>query len=237
MAVENSQLVDAFESSKDSMQNPAMPILYYEVNHRFLITTAWEQRKLGDLTSYGGGHTPSMADASNYDNGDIPWVTSQDVKSQYLDRTTTYLTEKGASELSLYPAKALVIVTRSGILRHTLPVAELQRPMTVNQDIRVIIPGKALSGKWLLAYLLKNSRGLLRRFGKVGTTVESINFSEMLNMTLETPALAEQTQIGSFFQKFDSLITLHQRERTCVGIRKARRIGLFQVMAEASHRN
>ena len=86
-----------------------------------------------------------MADPCNYENGSIPWITSQDVKSQRLDKTTTLITDKGAAELNLYPVGSLVVVVRSGILRHTLPVAELQKPMTVNQDIRVIVPTEALS--------------------------------------------------------------------------------------------
>ena len=101
---------------------------------------AWEQRKLSEVATFGGGHTPSMADSDNYEDGCVLWVTSQDVKSSYLDRTTTQITEKGAKKLTLYPAGSLVMVTRSGILRHTLPVAELRKPSTVNQDIRVILP-------------------------------------------------------------------------------------------------
>ena len=153
-----------------------------------------------------------MADPCNYENGSIPWITSQDVKSQRLDKTTTLITDKGAAELNLYPVGSLVVVVRSGILRHTLPVAELQKPMTVNQDIRVIVPTEALSSHWLLGYLEGNSRNLLLKFGKVGTTVESINFSEMKSMGLMMPSREEQSRIGSLFAKLDSLIALHQRE-------------------------
>ncbi|WP_278572633.1 restriction endonuclease subunit S [Adlercreutzia equolifaciens] len=172
----------------------------------------WEQRKLEEVATFGGGHTPSMADPCNYENGSIPWITSQDVKSQRLDKTTTLITDKGAAELNLYPVGSLVVVVRSGILRHTLPVAELQKPMTVNQDIRVIVPTEALSSHWLLGYLEGNSRNLLLKFGKVGTTVESINFSEMKSMGLMMPSREEQSRIGSLFAKLDSLIALHQRK-------------------------
>ena len=175
-------------------------------------TEPWEQRKLEEVATFGGGHTPSMADPCNYENGSIPWITSQDVKSQRLDKTTTLITDKGAAELNLYPVGSLVVVVRSGILRHTLPVAELQKPMTVNQDIRVIVPTEALSSHWLLGYLEGNSRNLLLKFGKVGTTVESINFSEMKSMGLMMPSREEQSRIGSLFAKLDSLIALHQRE-------------------------
>ena len=175
-------------------------------------TDPWEQRKLVEVATFGGGHTPPMADPDNYEDGYVLWVTSQDVKSNYLDRTTTQITEKGAKELTLYPAGSLVMVTRSGILRHTLPVAELRKPSTVNQDIRVILPQGECCGEWLLQFFISHNKELLLEFGKTGTTVESVDFGKIKDMLLYMPSTVEQQQIGDFFAKLDSLITLHQRK-------------------------
>ena len=175
-------------------------------------TDPWEQRKLSEVATFGGGHTPPMADPDNYEDGYVLWVTSQDVKSNYLDRTTTQITEKGAKELTLYPAGSLVMVTRSGILRHTLPVAELSKPSTVNQDIRVILPQGECCGEWLLQFFISHNKELLLEFGKTGTTVESVDFGKIKDMLLYMPSTVEQQQIGDYFAKLDSLITLHQRK-------------------------
>lgn len=153
-----------------------------------------------------------MADSDNYEDGCVLWVTSQDVKSSYLDRTTTQITEKGAKKLTLYPAGSLVMVTRSGILRHTLPVAELRKPSTVNQDIRVILPQDTCCGGWLLQFFISRNKELLLEFGKTGTTVESVDFGKIKDMLLRMPSSVEQQQIGRYFAQLDSLITLHQRE-------------------------
>lgn len=171
---------------------------------------SWEQRKLSEVATFGGGHTPSMADSDNYEDGCVLWVTSQDVKSSYLDRTTTQITEKGAKKLTLYPAGSLVMVTRSGILRHTLPVAELRKPSTVNQDIRVILPQDTCCGGWLLQFFISRNKELLLEFGKTGTTVESVDFGKIKDMLLRMPSSVEQQQIGRYFAQLDSLITLHQ---------------------------
>ena len=152
-----------------------------------------------------------MADSDNYEDGCVLWVTSQDVKSSYLDRTTTQITEKGAKKLTLYPAGSLVMVTRSGILRHTLPVAELRKPSTVNQDIRVILPQDTCCGGWLLQFFISRNKELLLEFGKTGTTVESVDFGKIKDMLLRMPSSVEQQQIGRYFAQLDSLITLHQR--------------------------
>ena len=175
-------------------------------------TDPWEQRKLSEVATFGGGHTPPMADPDNYEDGYVLWVTSQDVKSNYLDRTTTQITEKGAKELTLYPAGSLVMVTRSGILRHTLPVAELRKPSTVNQDIRVILPQGECCGEWLLQFFISHNKELLLEFGKTGTTVESVDFGKIKDMLLHMPSTVEQQQIGNHFAKLDRLITLHQRK-------------------------
>ena len=199
---------------KKSMLDKMFPkggSLYPEI--RFAgFTDPWEQRKLGEVATFGGGHTPSMSDSDNYEGGNVLWVTSQDVKSHYLDGTTTQITEKGAKELTLYPAGSLVMVTRSGILRHTLPVAELRKPSTVNQDIRVILPQENYYGQWLLHFFISRNKELLLEFGKTGTTVESVDFSKMRDMVLLTPSLPEQQQIGRYFARLDNLITLHQRK-------------------------
>ena len=176
-------------------------------------TDPWEQRKLENLASFGGGHTPSMADASNYVDGKILWVTSQDVKQHYIENTTTMISEKGAATLTLYPSDSIVIVARSGILRHTIPVAKLRKPATVNQDIKVIQTVDSCDSSWLLQYFIASNKTLLREYGKTGTTVESIDFAKMKSTALMVPYIEEQQAIGSFFSRLDNLITLHQRKR------------------------
>ena len=104
------------------------------------------------------------------------------------------------------------MVTRSGILRHTLPVAELRKPSTVNQDIRVILPQGECCGEWLLQFFISHNKELLLEFGKTGTTVESVDFGKIKDMLLHMPSTVEQRQIGDHFAKLDRLITLHQRK-------------------------
>ncbi|MEE1210719.1 MAG: restriction endonuclease subunit S [Parafannyhessea umbonata] len=172
---------------------------------RYWAERTWEQRKLDELATFGGGHTPSMADNSNYADDGILWVTSQDVKVDYLEDTTTKLSKKGASELKLYAVGTLLMVTRSGILRHTLPISMLRKPSTVNQDIRTINTNDECSSLWLMQYLKARSKNLLLEYGKTGTTVESIDFAKMKSMSLMLPEPSEQEALGQLFYKLDNL--------------------------------
>ncbi|EFV38250.1 type I restriction modification DNA specificity domain-containing protein [Bifidobacterium longum] len=122
------------------------------------------------------------------------------------------ISEKGAATLTLYPSDSIVIVARSGILRHTIPVAKLRKPATVNQDIKVIQTVDSCDSSWLLQYFIASNKTLLREYGKTGTTVESIDFAKMKSTALMVPYIEEQQAIGSFFSRLDNLITLHQRK-------------------------
>ena len=46
-----------------------------------------------------------------------------------------------------------------------------------------------------------------------GSTFESLNSDNIKNAEVKIPTTAEQIKIGGYFQQFDNLITLHQRER------------------------
>lgn len=83
-----------------------------------------------------------------------------------------------------------------------------------------------------------------------GTKMPRADWQNVSNAEFAIPSSREeQEKIGTFFRSLDHFITLHQRKRNprpkgrphekapetkC--IRKARRIGLFWVLAEASHR-
>ena len=41
--------------------------------------------------------------------------------------------------MNLYSPNTMIIVGRSGILRHTLPVAILKRSATINQDLKALV--------------------------------------------------------------------------------------------------
>ena len=95
----------------------------------FEIPANWEWVRLGDLCKASSGKTPSTSQKEFW-NGNVLWVTSKDVKQKYIDSTQICLSDLGASSMQLYPPKTMIIVGRSGILRHSLPVAILKKSGT-----------------------------------------------------------------------------------------------------------
>ena len=192
-------------SSRAASDRPA-----YEIDPPFDIPDSWEWVKLKDLGVFVGGHTPSLADPSNWENGTVLWVTSKDMKQKYIEDTGCKVSAKGASELHLLPPGSLIMVTRSGILRRTFPVALAAKPLTINQDQRALEFYDNAIGEYVYCCIRSFESTILRDYRKTGTTVESIIWEKFIDLPIPLPPLAEQKRIVA---KVDEL---KRRTRTLV---------------------
>ena len=162
---------------------------------------------LADVATFGGGHTPSKAVAANYEDDGIWWVTSKDVKTDVLTSTGITISELGASTLTLYPRGTLVMVTRSGVLKRLLPVAFLDDDMTVNQDIKAIMPDESKVLSRYLFHVLKKDDTIIReQYGKVGGTVDSVNFNMVKKHKVPVPPIEVQQRA---VEQLDAYVTAH----------------------------
>lgn len=157
---------------------------------------SWEEKKLGEVGSWLGGGTPSTSREEYWENGNILWITSKDMKSAVIEDTLMKVNEIGVknSSANYIEKPALLVVMRSGILRRTFPVAMVKKPFTVNQDLKAIIPDKD-DLEFLYWMLLSNEQRILDTCMKNGTTVESINSNALKNLTFKCPTISEQHEI------------------------------------------
>ena len=112
----------------------------------------WRQVTLGDIGKWQGGGTPSKSNESFWADGTIPWVSPKDMKTLRIDAAQDRITEDAVrnSSAKLIPAHSVAVVTRSGILERTLPVAILQVEAAVNQDLKVVTPQEGIDPHSLL---------------------------------------------------------------------------------------
>ena len=109
-------------------------------HYPYLLPNGWEWCKLEDIVSFGGGKTPAMDNKEYWHNGNHLWVTSKDMKCSHITNSLMKITDKALEIMTIYERGTLLVVTRSGILRHTLPISILEAPATVNQDLKAISP-------------------------------------------------------------------------------------------------
>ena len=169
----------------------------------FELPQGWECERLSNIASFSGGKTPSTS-KDEYWGDDYLWITSKDMKSKYIDSSQISLSEKGAKIMQIKAPDTLLLVTRSGILRHTLPVAILKKQATINQDIKAISLYDTSLAEFIYSFLKGTENHILPKYVKSGTTVENINFDEFKNIIIPVPPKSEQILI---IEKINTLLS------------------------------
>ena len=172
----------------------------------FDLPEGWEWERLSNLASFSGGKTPSTS-RSEYWDGDILWVTSKDMKSKYITSSQLRLSALGAEQMQMYQPDTLLLVTRSGILRHTLPVAILKECATINQDLKAIILYMPQLAGYIYVCLKGMETQLLLKYTKSGTTVENVNFDEFQKVLLPIPPIQQIDRIMSSTGSAESVVS------------------------------
>ena len=175
-------------------------------HYPYLLPKGWEWCKLEDIVSFGGGKTPSMDNKEYWDNGKHLWVTSKDMKCSHITNSLMKITDKALEGMTLYKKGTLLVVTRSGILRHTLPLSILEKPATVNQDLKTISPHIQELSEYLYVIIKANERIILKEYHKDGTTVDSIDFDKFRCLPIPLAPITEQKRIIAETKNWFALI-------------------------------
>ena len=90
------------------------------------------------------------------------------------------------------------MVVRSGILQHTIPVALLGVPATINQDIKAFQFNHLMLPAYFKYYIQGENDALLSVIIKDKTTVESVDNQLLLSLKIMVPPIEEQKAIVAF---------------------------------------
>lgn len=168
-------------------------------------TDAWEQRKFGDITeSYSGG-TPTAGRKEYYD-GDIPFIRSGEISS---DKTELFLSEDGLNNSSAKMVKiGDILYALYGATSGEVSISKLDG--AINQAILAIKPYPNYDSQFLMQWLRKSKETIIGTYLQGGQGNLSGNIVK--DLLIDMPTYNEQKQIGTYFERLDNLITLHQRE-------------------------
>jgi type I restriction enzyme S subunit len=163
----------------------------------------WPVFHLKHLAQLKGGGTPSKENEAFWSNGDVPWVSPKDMKRRIIIDTEDYITQAAVSSsaTSFVDTGSPLLVVRSGILRHTLPVAIAGRRVTLNQDMKAFRLNGRLNAGFFAYWIEGQSSELLLEWRQFGATVESINITRMMNGRIALPDLVIQQTIVDFLDR------------------------------------
>lgn len=164
----------------------------------------WETETVASVCKeiYGGG-TPSKAHPEYYEMGNIPWVSSKDMKTDILTESQIYINQLGVenSTARMVPVNSIIMVIRSGILKHTLPVAINAVPVTVNQDLKVFIPNERMLSRFMAVQFKMQERDILS--GVRAVTADNIEFNSLKNRRIIVPPIDLQNEFVVFMEQID----------------------------------
>ena len=150
-------------------------------------------QSLGQLSTFMSGGTPSKA-RKDFWQGNLPWVSPKDMKKSYLDDAIDHINEKTLAETSikLVPIGSVLIVVRGMILIHTVPIACSSVPLTINQDMKALVPVPSLHGSYLLWILKVLQPHLLDMVSTAAHGTRKLETSRLEGMMVQLPPLKEQ---------------------------------------------
>ena len=174
-------------------------------------TKGWRKSSLSDVCKkiYGGG-TPSKSHSEYYE-GTIPWVSPKDMKSNVITDSIDHITEEAVSNstTNLVPEGSVLMVIRSGILKHSLPVAINAVAVTINQDMKAFIPGECITASFLRSYFKAIESDVLS--GVRGVTADNIDFKAFQQRKIIIPPLDLQNDFEEFCRQVDKSKAVMQK--------------------------
>jgi type I restriction enzyme, S subunit len=159
----------------------------------------WEVRKIKSLVKTYGGMTPSKAKA-DYWQGLVPWISPKDMKVQKISESKDHISDSAVKEsgIALIAPPAVLIVVRGMILARTFPTAVTTIPITINQDMKALVPKAGLLAEYFALLLTGIQRDVLLLIEIAGHGTCCLRTDSWANFQIPLPPLEDQAAIEAY---------------------------------------
>jgi type I restriction enzyme S subunit len=166
----------------------------------------WLRVRLGDVGVWRGGGTPSKS-RPDFWIGDLPWVSPKDMKVLHISDAQDHISRSAVEDSSvrLIPPGSLLMVVRGMILARAFPVALTTREVTVNQDMKALLPFEPATKEHLLLALRALEPEVLAAIERSSHGTCKLRTELMQEFVIGIPPLGEQSRIVA---KVDQLMAL-----------------------------
>mgnify|MGYP000728178689 CR=1 FL=1 len=157
-------------------------------------------KTMGDIAEVIGGGTPRTSDPSNFENGDIPWLTPADLSGyteKYVSHGARFITGKGleSSSARLLPAGSVLFTSRAPIGY----VAIARNPIATNQGFKSFVLKEGILPEyvyWWLKGAKQTAEGLAS-----GTTFLELSGANAKKLPVPLVPLDQQKRIVAEIEK------------------------------------
>lgn len=180
----------------------------YSVTSKRLLPTGWRYCQLKDIATISSGSTPKRS-CTEYWNGNIPWVTTGELSSSFIDSTAERITTKAVKEthLHIYPEGTLLMAMYGqGKTRGT--IAKLKIRSTINQACAAITINQG--NETFFFYQLQMAYDDIRKLSNTGNQ-ENLNADIIKGYCVLYAPESEQRKIADILSTQDKVIRLKEK--------------------------
>ena len=177
----------------------------------------WNVRRLRQCGTMVGGMTPSMVERRFWD-GEIPWVTPKDMKREAIRDSGIHITKAALRETSirLIGPPAVLMVVRGMILARKVPIAWITNCVTINQDMKAVVPTAGIKAEFLARALDSGQDALATLIDEAGHGTRRLPTERLRTLAVAIPSEDEQSLVVRFVDqtttKIDKRIADTRRE-------------------------
>ena len=156
----------------------------------------WEVKRLRQCGKVAGGVTPSMDNRTFWD-GAIPWITPKDMKREAICDSSIRVAEAAIRETSLrliYPPAVLMVV-RGMILARRVPIAWITGPVTINQDMKALMPVPEIDPEFMARVLVSAQDVFVPLIDEAGHGTRRLPTERWRDLAIAIPPRDEQEEI------------------------------------------
>ena len=169
----------------------------------------WKKVKLGNVVQITSGGTPRKDVKEYYENGQISWVKTGDLKSKYIFDTEAKITEAGLNNSSakIFPENTLLIAMYGATIG---ACSILKIPAATNQACAALLPSHDYIPQFLYYYFISRKEKLVSL--GVGGAQPNISGAILKSLYVPLPSVNEQKKIADILGKVSDLITERKQQ-------------------------
>ncbi|MBU3103926.1 restriction endonuclease subunit S [Clostridium gasigenes] len=188
---------------------------------------------LGEIFKINSGGTPLKSNQYFYENGNIPWIKTGDLKPKYINKSSDYITELAVEKSSakLFPKETVLIAMYGATIGAT---SILKINSTTNQACAAFLPTNKVMPEYLYYFFKANNEKIISL--GVGGAQPNISGAILKSIRFPLIKLYEQNKIVEILDKANELIDKRKEQIEALDeLVKSRFIEMFKDLKGEKH--
>lgn len=165
-----------------------------------MLPAGWHWATMSEIAEVVGGGTPRTNDSTNFEGGDVPWITPADLsgyREKYISHGARFITRKGleSSSARLLPAGTVLFTSRAPIGY----VAIARNPIATNQGFKSFVLKEGVLPEYVY-WWLKGSKHRAEALAS-GTTFLELSGANAKKLPIPIAPINEQRRIVAEVEK------------------------------------